>query len=136
MEDEFFEYLLKIDASDIRVYAQKEGSVVFPRVPLLRLEGPLATVQLLETTLLCLVNYASLVATNAARHRLVAGEDVMLLEFDYGGPRRGWWGERESVRDLGGFDATSNAEADGSLGFRSKARTRTRTCSRTLDGIA
>ena len=118
MDYEFFEYLLKIDASDIRVYAQKEGSVVFPRVPLLRLEGPLATVQLLETTLLCLVNYASLVATNAARHRLVAGEDVMLLEF---GLRRaqGVDGGVSASRYayLGGFDATSNVEAGRQFGI-------------------
>ncbi len=35
----------------------------------------------METTFLTLVNYASLVATNAARHRCVAGKDKMLLEF-------------------------------------------------------
>lgn len=43
--------------------------------------GPLMIVQLIETSMLTLVNYASLVATNAARHRLMAGEDAMLLEF-------------------------------------------------------
>lgn len=37
--------------------------------------------QLLETTFLTLVNYASLVATNAARHRRVAGKNKILLEF-------------------------------------------------------
>lgn len=38
-------------------------------------------VQLLETTLLTLVNYASLMATNAARYRMVAGKAIRLLEF-------------------------------------------------------
>ena len=118
MEDEFFEFLLGLDASEVRVYAQKEGSVVFPRVPLLRLEGPLATVQLLETTLLCLVNYASLLATNAARHRLVAGQNAMLLEF---GLRRaqGVDGGVSASRYayLGGFDATSNVEAGRQFGI-------------------
>jgi nicotinic acid phosphoribosyltransferase len=41
----------------------------------------LQVAQLLETTFLTMVNYASLVATNAARHRRVAGKDKMLLEF-------------------------------------------------------
>lgn len=45
------------------------------------IEGPLVMVQLLETTLLTLVNYASLMATNAARYRMVAGNNVSLLEF-------------------------------------------------------
>ncbi|CEF96681.1 Nicotinate phosphoribosyltransferase-like [Ostreococcus tauri] len=118
MEGEFFDFLLGLDASKVRVYGQLEGSVVFPRVPLLRLEGPLATVQLFETTLLCLVNYASLVATNAARHRLVAGEDAQLLEF---GLRRaqgvdgGISASRYSY--LGGFDATSNVEAGRQFGI-------------------
>jgi len=37
--------------------------------------------QLFETTVLVLVNYASLVTTNAARHRLAAGPKASLLEF-------------------------------------------------------
>ena len=65
----------------VKVYAMAEGQIAFPRVPLLRIEGPLATVQLLETTLLCLVNYPSLMATNAARFRLAAGPTKTLLEF-------------------------------------------------------
>lgn len=48
---------------------------------MMRVEGPLIIVQLLETTLLTLVNYASLMTTNATRYRLVAGKKVELLEF-------------------------------------------------------
>uniref|UniRef100_A0A0D9W153 Nicotinate phosphoribosyltransferase n=1 Tax=Leersia perrieri TaxID=77586 RepID=A0A0D9W153_9ORYZ len=80
-EDGFFEYLISIDCSDVEVYAIPEGSVVFPKVPLMIIEGPVAVVQLLETPFLSLVNYASLVTTNAARHRHVAGKSKNLLEF-------------------------------------------------------
>jgi nicotinate phosphoribosyltransferase len=41
----FFEFLSALDASEVRVLAVSEGTVVFPRVPLIRLEGPLAVCQ-------------------------------------------------------------------------------------------
>lgn len=82
VDQRFFDYLQGLfTVKDVTLYAINEGSVVFPRVPLIRVEGPLIMIQLLETTLLTLVNYASLMATNAARYRMVAGKYIILLEF-------------------------------------------------------
>ncbi len=41
LQEGFFSYLATIDCSDVEIYAMPEGSVVFPKVPLIRVEGPL-----------------------------------------------------------------------------------------------
>ncbi|NXK26615.1 PNCB phosphoribosyltransferase, partial [Arenaria interpres] len=108
-EDAFFDYLATLDASEVTLTAVPEGSVVFARVPFLQVKGPLLVVQLLETTLLCLVNYASLVATNAARFRLLAGPDMKLMEIGLRraqGPDGALSASKYSY--IGGFDCTSN----------------------------
>ncbi|KAJ4964277.1 hypothetical protein NE237_024216 [Protea cynaroides] len=117
-EDGFFNYLRGIDCSDVEVCAISEGSVVFPKIPLLRIEGPVAVVQLLETPFVNLVNYASLVATNAARHRFVAGKSKTLLEFGLRraqGPDGGISASKYCY--MGGFDATSNVAAGRLFGI-------------------
>ncbi|KAL1316242.1 hypothetical protein HN51_068467 [Arachis hypogaea] len=117
-EDGFFEYLRGIDCSDVEVYAIPEGSVVFPKVPLMRVEGPIAIVQLLETPFVNLINYASLVTTNAARHRFVAGKSKTLLEFGLRraqGPDGGMGASKYCY--IGGFDATSNVAAGRLFGI-------------------
>jgi nicotinate phosphoribosyltransferase len=115
-EEGFLNYLEKLKFTG-EIDAVPEGTVVFPYEPLVRVQGPLIECQLLESPLLNLTNFPTLVATKAARICLAAkGEPVM--EF---GLRRaqGVDGSLTATRSsyIGGCDSTSNVLAGKLFGI-------------------
>src|SRR5256886_2907961 len=78
-DSSFLDYLHDLQLTcDIEAIA--EGTLVFPNEPLIRVCGPVAQCQLLETALLNILNFQSLIATKAARVCLAANNDPV-IEF-------------------------------------------------------
>jgi len=115
-EPAFLEYLGKLKLT-VDIDAIPEGTVVFPHQPLIRIGGPILQGQLLETALLCLVNFNTLIATKAARICAATRGDSV-LEF---GLRRaqGLDGALTASRAayIGGCAATSNVLAGKRFGI-------------------
>lgn len=112
-EPEFFNYLSTLDCSQVEVRAQEHGAVVFPKVPFLTVRGPMIVCQLLETTLLNLVNFPSLLATNAARMIIEArGQFSEKLIYDKA-PTCAEFGLRRAQGPDGAFSASKYCMVGG-----------------------
>ncbi|MDQ0861798.1 nicotinate phosphoribosyltransferase [Bacillus sp. V2I10] len=115
-KEDYLEYLKEIRFTGT-VRSMVEGELVFANEPILRIEAPLAEAQMIETALLNIVNYQTLIATKASRIKHVVGEQSA-MEF---GTRRAHemdaavWGTRAAY--IGGFDATSNVRAGKMFGI-------------------
>jgi nicotinate phosphoribosyltransferase len=98
------------------VYAAKEGEIIFPDEPVLRVEGTILEAQLIETLLLNMLNFQSLIATKAARMRSVAGNRIL---SDFGLRRAQGLGGYHATRAaiVGGFNSTSNVKAACDFGI-------------------
>jgi len=112
---EFIEYLKKFRFAG-NIYTSREGDIVFPTSPILQVEANIIEAQIIETILLNILNFQTLIATKASRMRQAAG-DRKLIDF---GLRRaqgagGYYASRAAF--IGGFDATSNVRAGRDYGI-------------------
>ncbi|WP_339260164.1 nicotinate phosphoribosyltransferase [Lysinibacillus sp. FSL K6-3209] len=109
-KEDFIDYLKNIRFTG-DMYSMVEGELVFANEPIVRIEAPLVEAQLIETALLNIVNYQTLIATKASRIKQIV-KDEMAMEF---GTRRAQemdaaiWGTRAAF--IGGFASTSNVRA-------------------------
>ena len=120
VHDGFWDYLQEFEfTGDVR--AVPEGMLVFPEEPLLSVEAPIIEAQIVETFLLTMLNYQTLVASKAARVTHAAcldGQERAVVDFGSRrahGPEAGVLAARGSY--IGGCKATSNVEAGHKLGI-------------------
>ena len=105
-EEDFLEYLRSFHFTG-DIYAIPEGTVIFPREPMVKVVAPIMEAQLVETAILNIMNHQSLIATKAARVCYAAKGDG-IMEFGLRraqGPDAGIFGARAAV--IGGCVGTS-----------------------------
>lgn len=108
--DKFLEFLKDFKFTG-DIYAVEEGTIMFPKEPIITVKAPLYQAQLIETALLTIVNFQSLIATKASRVCYAAAGDPV---FEFGlrraqGPDAGTYGARAAV--IGGCAGTANVLA-------------------------
>ena len=108
-EKDFLDYLKNFRFQG-NIYSSKEGDVVFPNRPILQVEANIIEAQIIETLLLNILNFQTLIATKASRIRYSAKNEILL---DMGLRRAhatgGYYASRAAA--IGGFDSTSNVKA-------------------------
>jgi nicotinate phosphoribosyltransferase len=117
-DEEFLTYLKNFEFKG-DIYSVKDGTVVFPNEPLITVKGNIIEAQLLETKLLLLVNYPSLVSTKTSRI-VASAEGRGIMEF---GTRRAQ-GETAAIEGakyayIAGAIGTSNVQTEKEYGVKS-----------------
>jgi nicotinate phosphoribosyltransferase len=107
-DSDFIDYLMNFRFKG-NIYSSKEGDVVFSNRPILQVEANIIEAQIIETLLLNILNFQTLIATKASRIKFSA-KDGILLDM---GLRRahatgGYYASRAAA--IGGFDSTSNVK--------------------------
>ena len=109
-KEDFLHYLSGFHFSG-DIYAIPEGTVIFPKEPLLKVIAPIMEAQLVETAILNIINHQSLIATKTSRIVFAANGDG-IMEFGLRraqGPDAGLYGARAAM--IGGCVGTSNVLA-------------------------
>ncbi len=109
-DEDFLDYLNGFTFTG-DIYAIPEGTVIFPREPLVKVIAPIMEAQLVETAILNIINHQSLIATKASRVVYAAKGDG-IMEFGLRraqGPDAGTYGARAAM--IGGCIGTSNVLA-------------------------
>lgn len=108
-QEDFLDYLKDFHFTG-DIYAIPEGTIVFPKEPLLKVIAPIMEAQIVETAILNIINHQSLICTKAARVVYAAGGGVMEFGLRRAqGPDAGTYGARAAV--IGGCVGTSNVLA-------------------------
>ena len=109
-DEDFLDYLLHFKFSG-DIYAIPEGTVMFPREPIIKVIAPIMEAQLVETAILNIINHQSLIATKTSRIVYAARGDG-IMEFGLRraqGPDAGTYGARAAM--IAGCIGTSNVLA-------------------------
>ncbi len=108
--DEFLKYLGDFSFKG-DIFSVREGEIIFPNEPVVRVEGTIMEAQVIETLLLNILNFESLIATKASRMREAVGPDTVIADF--GMRRAQGFSSLQASRAaiIGGFDSTSNVAA-------------------------
>lgn len=113
---EFLKFLKGVRFSG-QIRSMREGEIVFANEPLMRIEAPISEAILIETPILNIINYQTLIATKASRiEQVIDGETA----FEFGTRRAqemdaAIWGTRAAY--IAGFDGTSNVRAGKKFGI-------------------
>ncbi|SBT79635.1 nicotinate phosphoribosyltransferase, putative [Plasmodium malariae] len=108
--DKFINYLQNLSGRDVVIYCMEEGSIVFANEPIMVVEGPMLICQILESAILNLLNYPTLIATSSMKYKISINYKT-LAEFGCRraqGPDGALSGTRYSAV---GCDFTSNVYA-------------------------
>ncbi len=123
VSNKFFEFLSELKFTG-NLWAMPEGSIVFPNEPLLRVEAPIIEAQVVETYILSVINFQTLIASKASRI-VEAAQGRPIIEFGSRrahGPNAAILAARASI--IGGCQGTSNTFAAYKMGIPASGTTR------------